>query len=222
MTDAQVFAQDIQKFIASEDNEYELSLVKSSGNTLEFAIVDDMHFVLTIVSSSTAKKAQFVRFFANFTIFQTVATQEGLRYNNNLYFFTETLAGSWLKEVSAYLKQGEKSINDVLVKATAACASLANEDDDNENDGDANDDLALDNDDDLISPVPTKKAGDTDHFSSFDPEYDKVKQKFKKDLSNTATSEAVNRLLKEYMHILKSNSKKFGISAEPQSMYLVW
>ncbi len=135
----------------------------------------------------------------------------------------DTLQDEWLKEVNEYCKQGKKKLRDVLIKCTAAYNNLGGGDEEVMNDDEVQEEVVVE-DDDLLGgtddpfaiqdPKKAAKKQDESDPYKYDPELEKLKEKFK---NNPKTQGAINRLMKDYLQLCKAKeeTKKFGFSAEP-------
>jgi hypothetical protein len=120
----------------------------------------------------------------------------------------EELLEDWKHTVNAYCKQGNRNIYDVLIKCTDAYNQLDGEGDEEE-EGDEEIE-EIEGDGDYFEPIVVEKTK-----TNYDPMMEKVSKRFEKLQKNQNVKGAVDRLMKDYLYILKSDTKQYGYSAEP-------
>src|SRR5690606_6588375 len=118
----------------------------------------------------------------------------------------------WKKSVNAYCEQGPKKIFDVLVKCTDAYNELEDDEEEgNDSDGEISPTF-LTGGEKMFMEDKSKEKKDPTVVVQVDEK--KISKRFEKQKTKE-NKEAVDRLMKDYMYLLQSGSKNYGISAEP-------
>lgn len=178
---------EIEEFMKSDDdNKFAFELKKLTNDTIDICIADTLNFTIKIKD-----------------------LEKGLFYIET----KEELLDDWKRTVNAYCKQGNRNIYDVLIKCTDAYNQLDGDDGDEEEGEDEEIEIEDgDGDGDVFEPIVVDKTKRSD----YDPMMEEVSKRFGKiSQQNQNIKGAVDRLMKDYLYVLKSDTKKYGYTAEP-------
>jgi len=172
--------EQIEEFCQNdEENTNFFEFIKVENNDYEFSIAESFHFTLHV---NPTKDGMF-----------TVSSNES------------GLTG-FIKNVNLFLKQGKKTIKQVLANATAEYDRLGAEDT-------QQDEIILTMDDEID---PIKSSLKIVEKSTELTELEKIRDKFKDNFKDkNASKVALDRLTKDYHLLQQSDLRKFGFSAEP-------